>query len=73
MRITKQDMESRKRMARLQLKFSDTLDSMKDTEITYAELLIVLGRLVERWACELRKVDMGEDEAARAAGGSANE
>jgi hypothetical protein len=68
-RITKQDMESRKRMARLQLKFSDTLDSMKDTEITYAELLIVLGRLVERWACELRKLLEAKDAAAQAAGG----
>ena len=61
MRITQADMDSRRRMAVLRSKLSDAMvDDLE--ELTYAELLFVLGELVTRWASELRKEDLGEDD-----------
>jgi DNA topoisomerase-1 len=42
---------------RLETTMADELE-----ELTYAELLFVLGELVTRWAAELRKDDLGEDD-----------
>ena len=52
-------MDSRKRMARLKAKLSDAMASELEG-ITYAELLLVLGELVTRWASALRSEDLEE-------------
>ena len=59
MRISNEDMESRKRIARLQSGFSEALLE-HGNGLTYAELFIVLGRTVERWASELRKEELSQ-------------
>ena len=65
MKITQADMDSRRRMAVLRSKLSDAMvDDLE--ELTYAEVLLVLGELVTRWASELRKEDLGEDEESAA-------
>jgi len=51
-------MESRKRMARVRSALSGALD--EGTDITYAELLVVLTETAHWWACKLRQVDLGE-------------
>ena len=60
MRITQADMDSRRRMAVFRSKLSDAMLDAPEG-MTYAELLLVLGELVTRWASELRKEDLGED------------
>ena len=59
MYISNEDMESRKRIARLQSAFSDALLE-HGNGVMYAELLIVLGRMVERWASELREEELSQ-------------
>jgi len=61
MKITQADMDSRRRMAVLRSKLSDALAEDLE-ELTYAEVLLVLGELVTRWASELRKEDLVEEE-----------
>lgn len=61
MQMTQADMASRKRMAEIRAKFSDALDSMRDTEITYAELLIVLSEMTVQWANICRSEELKQE------------
>jgi len=60
MKVTQADMESRKRMSALRSTITDAIS--QHNEITYPELLIVLGETLTTWARYLRSDELTEEE-----------